>query len=135
MCLFISRKLRQKIPAKILICLCTSLLLLLVVFVVGVKQTEQAHICHIVAGMLHYFTLTTFAWMLVEAVNLYRTIVKVFTTGNESRFFKWMFVYAWGKKFSSMNISFFKNVIRQKLYYFTQSHQSICKSLIRSVSI
>ncbi|XP_057293510.1 adhesion G-protein coupled receptor G6-like isoform X2 [Hydractinia symbiolongicarpus] len=89
-------KLRKKIPAKILICLCVSLMFLFIVFVAGINQTKHAALCHIIASLLHYFTLTSFSWMLVEALNLYRTIVKVFTRGNDARFFKWMCLYAWG---------------------------------------
>lgn len=35
-------------------------------------------LCTIIAGLLHYLFLCTFAWQLVEGVHLYLFIVKVF---------------------------------------------------------
>lgn len=91
------RKLRTKLASKILICLCLSLLLLLIIFVAGVNQIKYPLICHVTSTLLHYFTLTTFFWMGVEAVNLYRAVVRVFTRGSDVRFFRCMFVNAWGR--------------------------------------
>ena len=91
------RNLRAKLASKILICLCLSLLLLLIIFVAGVNQTKYPLICHVTSALLHYFTLTTFFWMGVEAINLYRAVVRVFTRGSDARFFRCMFVNAWGR--------------------------------------
>ena len=35
--------------------------------------------------------------MGVEAINLYRAVVRVFTRGSDVRFFRCMFVNAWGR--------------------------------------
>ncbi|XP_022103957.1 adhesion G-protein coupled receptor G2-like [Acanthaster planci] len=70
--------LRVKIPSRILICLCFSLLCLYLIFLVGIEQTSSGHGCLVVAVLLHYFTLASLAWMAVEATNLYLYLVKVF---------------------------------------------------------
>jgi len=36
--------------------------------------------CAIVAGLLHFFFLSAFCWMLLEGVQLYRMVVLVFHT-------------------------------------------------------
>ena len=93
------RKLRRTLPAKILICLCFSLLCLLVLFVSLVEETEPRLGCQIVASFLQYFMLSTFCWMFVEAVNLYRMFIKVFSTGSTGKFFIRANIFAWGKNF------------------------------------
>ena len=49
---------------------------LLVLF--GLDRTESPVVCKVVAGLLLYFLLASFAWMLVEAVLQYLFFVKVF---------------------------------------------------------
>ena len=51
---------------------------LLVLF--GLERTEFAVVCKAVAGLLLYFLLAAFAWMLVEAVQMYLRFVKVLNT-------------------------------------------------------
>lgn len=36
--------------------------------------------CGIVAGLLHYFFLAAFCWMLLEGVELYLMVVQIFRT-------------------------------------------------------
>ena len=91
------RKLREKLPPKILISLCVSLLALLIVFLVGIEKTSNKVGCQVVAVLLHYFLLTTFFWMGVEAVNIYQMFVKVFRKGSERRFLLRSTLVAWGK--------------------------------------
>ena len=43
---------------------------------------------------LHYFFLAVFAWMLVEGVNLYLKVVKVF--GSEKNLLPMFFAIGWG---------------------------------------
>ena len=93
----IFREVNKRLAPKILISLCSSLLALLVVFLVGIERTKNSVICHIVAALLHYFMLTTFIWMAVEALNLYRMFVTVFRKGSRSRFFMIASTVAWGK--------------------------------------
>ena len=46
--------------------------------------------------LLHYFLLTTLMWMLVEAVNMYQALIKVFTKYSGYFMLK-RCVGAWGK--------------------------------------
>ena len=71
---------------------------LLIVFLIGVerKTTGSKTTCQVVAGILHYFMLTTFSWMLIEAVILYFKLVKVvMTTGIDGKF-KHVSLASWG---------------------------------------
>ncbi|XP_029291798.1 cadherin EGF LAG seven-pass G-type receptor 3 [Cottoperca gobio] len=42
------------------------------VFLLGVNQTEQQFLCTVVAILLHYFFMSTFAWLFVEGLHIYR---------------------------------------------------------------
>uniref|UniRef100_A0A7M5V0Y8 Uncharacterized protein n=3 Tax=Clytia hemisphaerica TaxID=252671 RepID=A0A7M5V0Y8_9CNID len=95
----IFKKLHKKLPPKILISLALSLFILLIVFLVGAERGSVVTSklgCQIVAGILHYFMLTTFLWMLIEAINLYRNFVKIFRSGGDGKFFKNSSRIAWG---------------------------------------
>ena len=96
---FPSRKPRSKLTGKILILLCTSLMLLLIVFLSGIERTSNKENCRAVAVFLHYFILTTFMWMGVEAANLYQMFVRIFQTQarNQKRFLFRASVIAWGR--------------------------------------
>ena len=54
-------------------------------------------VCAVVAGFLHYFFLTSFAWMLLEGVQLYVMLVEVFEA--ERSRVKWYYLTAYGKGF------------------------------------
>ena len=47
--------------------------------------------------MTHYFFLTAFCWMSVEAVGLYRAVVLVFTSASNKTFLIGASIIAWGK--------------------------------------
>ncbi|KAG7231282.1 hypothetical protein INR49_012113 [Caranx melampygus] len=74
-------KLLRDIPAKILIQLCTSLLLLNLVFLLNswLALYPAIGLCTSTAFFLHYFMLTSFTWAGLEALHMYLSIVKVFT--------------------------------------------------------
>ena len=72
-------------------------MLLLIIFLAGVEETSPREGCQAIAALLHYFILTTFFWMAVEGMNLYRCFVKVFRTGGEGKFMIRASVFAWGK--------------------------------------
>ena len=97
---FPSRKPRSKLSGKILILLCISLILLLIVFLIGIERTSSTQSCRTVAAFLHYFILTTFMWMGVEAANLYQMFVKIFQTQTRSQkgFLIRASITAWGKQ-------------------------------------
>ena len=42
-------------------------------------------ICSIIAGTLHYLFLVVFAWMCVEGLHIYVSLVKVFEINKRSR--------------------------------------------------
>ncbi|XP_016369511.1 adhesion G protein-coupled receptor E1-like [Sinocyclocheilus rhinocerous] len=50
------------------------------VFLCGISSTHNQVACAIVAGLLHFFFLSAFCWMLLEGVQLYRMVVLVFHT-------------------------------------------------------
>ncbi|KAM6977742.1 cadherin EGF LAG seven-pass G-type receptor 3 [Aplochiton taeniatus] len=49
-----------------------AMLLSELAFLLGVNQTEQQFLCTVVAILLHYFFMSTFAWMFVEGLHIYR---------------------------------------------------------------
>lgn len=77
-----------------------SLLALLIVFLAGAERTSPRAGCQVVAGLLHYFILATFLWMGIEAASLYRSFIKVFKSGSETRFIVRASVVGWGKIFT-----------------------------------
>ncbi|XP_022103274.1 uncharacterized protein LOC110986009 [Acanthaster planci] len=89
------RPLRSKTPGRILISLCLSLLCLYLVFLAGIEQTSSRSGCIAAAVLMHYFTLTSMAWMGVEAANLYLKVVKVFGS-DVSHFMVKASIVAWG---------------------------------------
>ncbi|XP_057187538.1 adhesion G protein-coupled receptor E5 isoform X2 [Triplophysa rosa] len=50
------------------------------VFLCGISSTHNRVACSVVAGLLHFFFLAAFCWMLLEGVQLYRMVVLVFHT-------------------------------------------------------
>ena len=91
------RKLREKLPPKILISLCISLLALLIFFLAGIEKTSNKISSQVLAALLHYVILTTFFWMGVEAVSIYQMFVKIFRKGGQKRFLLRSSLVAWGK--------------------------------------
>ncbi|KAH1171002.1 hypothetical protein KIL84_006620 [Mauremys mutica] len=68
-------------------------------FIVGIDKTYNKLMCSITAGLLHYLFLACFAWMFLEAVNLYLIVrnlkVKNYAgTGRCTR--KCMYVFGYG---------------------------------------
>ncbi|XP_054479347.1 adhesion G-protein coupled receptor G6-like [Anoplopoma fimbria] len=74
-------KLLRDIPAKILVQLCLSLLLLNLVFLLDgwLALYPAIGLCISTAFFLHYFLLTSFTWAGLEALHMYLSIVQVFT--------------------------------------------------------
>ncbi|XP_048051014.1 adhesion G protein-coupled receptor E1-like [Megalobrama amblycephala] len=71
--------------------LCVCLFIADLVFLCGISSTHNRVACAIVAGLLHYFFLSAFCWMLLEGVQLYRMVVLVFHTT-----LKHLYMYAVG---------------------------------------
>ncbi|XP_038053898.1 uncharacterized protein LOC119726314 [Patiria miniata] len=78
------RQLRSGLANKILLSLCASLLCLYITFVVATALDSERGVaeldvlpCCVLAGFLHYFTLTSLCWMGVEGLNMYLMFVRV----------------------------------------------------------
>ena len=74
--------------------LCFCLLVAEIVFVGGVQQTGERIVCGLVAGLLHFFFLCAFMWTLMEALQLYVSLVEVFES-DQSRL-KWYYLCGYG---------------------------------------
>ncbi|XP_052404625.1 adhesion G protein-coupled receptor L2 isoform X2 [Carassius gibelio] len=75
--------------------LCINLFIAELLFLVGINMTEPPIACSVIAGVLHFFFLATFAWMCLEAVQLFLMLVEVF----ESEFSRRKYYYASGYLF------------------------------------
>ncbi|KAL8572517.1 hypothetical protein ACOMHN_019556 [Nucella lapillus] len=62
--------------------------------VIGIQQTKPAILCSIIAGLLHFFFLASFAWMCLEGVQLYVMLVEVFES-ERSRVL-WYYLFGYG---------------------------------------
>uniref|UniRef100_H0VY79 Adhesion G protein-coupled receptor G4 n=1 Tax=Cavia porcellus TaxID=10141 RepID=H0VY79_CAVPO len=73
-------KLRKDYPSKILINLCTALLMLNLAFLINswFSSFQNVSLCVTAAVALHYFLLVSLTWMGLEAVHMYFALVKVF---------------------------------------------------------
>ncbi|OWF34702.1 uncharacterized protein LOC110443881 [Mizuhopecten yessoensis] len=89
------RKLRQGRAQQTLFNLALAMLCSWVVFLTGIRQTHNYIGCIIVAVLLHYFILSSFMWMLMEAFLQYLTFVKVLGT-YVTRYTLKTVVIAWG---------------------------------------
>ncbi|XP_061079238.1 adhesion G protein-coupled receptor E2-like [Conger conger] len=58
--------------ARLHLCICLFLGHLL--FLVGVSRTENAVVCAVIAGMLHFLFLSSFVWMLLETLQLFMLV-------------------------------------------------------------
>lgn len=76
---FYFSKLRRDYPSKILVNLCTALLMLNLLFLVNpwLSSFNNHGLCITVAVFLHYFLLVAFTWMGLESVHMYFAL-KVF---------------------------------------------------------
>nr|XP_051684094.1 cadherin EGF LAG seven-pass G-type receptor 1 isoform X2 [Oryctolagus cuniculus] len=74
--------------------LITALCLSQLVFVAGINQTGNPFLCTVVAILLHYTCMTTFAWTLVESLHVHRMLTELrnIDTG-PMRFY---YVIGWG---------------------------------------
>ncbi|XP_034297968.1 cadherin EGF LAG seven-pass G-type receptor 1 isoform X2 [Pantherophis guttatus] len=64
------------------------------VFLIGINQTENQFVCTVIAILLHYFYMSTFAWMFVEQLHIYRMLTEVRNINfGHMRFY---YVMGWG---------------------------------------
>ncbi|TRY57420.1 hypothetical protein DNTS_031417 [Danionella cerebrum] len=57
--------------------LCCSLFMAQFIFLVGINKSTHKWFCSVIAGLLHYFFLSAFAWMCIEGIHLYLIVVGV----------------------------------------------------------
>ncbi|KAI5614361.1 adhesion G-protein coupled receptor G4-like, partial [Silurus asotus] len=90
-------KLRCDYPSQILLNLSFALLGLNLVFLVNswLSSFGLTALCVAVATIQHYFLLASFIWMLLEAVNMYFAIIKVFNSYVPSYILKFCCI-GWG---------------------------------------
>ena len=65
--------------------LCLSLLTAEIIFMFGIDKTRNTALCSIISILLHYFFLSSFAWMFLEGFQIYELLVKVFESSKSSR--------------------------------------------------
>lgn len=94
----IFREIRKRTVRKIIINFCFSLLFLLLTFVFGVDVVHLQWACHVSATLIHMFTLSTFLWMAVQAMFLYKKAVRATKNRGESKkTYQISFFVSWGK--------------------------------------
>lgn len=76
----VSHRWRTCLDNKIIASLSVSLFMMYLVFVTGFTQTSNELLCIGIAATLHYFILSSFCWMFVEAFHNYLKFVKVIGT-------------------------------------------------------
>ncbi|XP_056653588.1 cadherin EGF LAG seven-pass G-type receptor 1 isoform X2 [Monodelphis domestica] len=64
------------------------------VFVTGIDQTETPFTCTVIAILLHYFYLSTFAWLFVEDLHIYRMLTEV--RNIDAGHMRFYYVLGWG---------------------------------------
>ncbi|KAL7848523.1 hypothetical protein AOLI_G00232410 [Acnodon oligacanthus] len=110
-------KLRRDYPSQILLNLSIALLGLNLVFLTNSWFSAFAvyGLCVAVAAAQHYFLLASFSWMLLEAVNMYFALVKVFNVYVPSYILKFCIV-GWG---APLVICCLVLVVKQEAYAVT----------------
>lgn len=87
--------------SRVLLSLCTALLLATLVFLAGSHYNQSGTLCTLVGVLLHYFYLTVFFWSVVEAAHICITVIYVSLKSNQisihiSHFFIKASAFAWG---------------------------------------
>ena len=93
---FLCRKFRKGQIQIALLNLSIALIVVNLLVLLGVDRTSNHIGCIIVAALLHYFLLVSFAWMLIEAILQYYKFVKVFNV-HVSRFVIKTVLPAWSE--------------------------------------
>ena len=77
--LSLCRPFRQKDVTKFHVQLALSMIFMLIVFIVGIEQTDDKTGCIVVGVLLHYFILVIWMWTAAEALLMFQKLVIVFT--------------------------------------------------------
>ena len=94
--LFLIRKQRQNKSRLVLAGLSTSLLLTYIFFMIGMEGTPGTPLCTFSAVAVHYTLLSSFCWMLVEAIVIFLGLHKdMFVVARDVRLLP-AAVFSWG---------------------------------------
>ncbi|GAA6101335.1 cadherin EGF LAG seven-pass G-type receptor 1 [Tachysurus ichikawai] len=64
------------------------------IFLTGINQTDSPFVCTVVAILLHYSYMCTFAWMFVEGLHIYRMLTEIRNVNHgQMRFY---YSFGWG---------------------------------------
>lgn len=102
------KRLHQELSAKVLVQLCVSLFVVDLTFIIGVEQINRPALCTIVAIVIHYFTLVSFLWMLIEALLMYYSFVIVWPPREGGDIYK-SSLAAWGIPFVIVLLAYVTN--------------------------
>uniref|UniRef100_A0A8C4QI14 Uncharacterized protein n=1 Tax=Eptatretus burgeri TaxID=7764 RepID=A0A8C4QI14_EPTBU len=72
---------------------CLNLFFAELLFLLGINKTDMSLVCSVVAGLLHFFFLAAFSWMLLEGVQLYLLLVEVFESEYSRRRYFYLIGY------------------------------------------
>lgn len=89
------KNLRQRTSHQVHVSLMIALLGLYMVFLFGADQTQDEGACIGVTAAMHYFLLSSFAWMFMEGILLYKSIVSTKVSGKLPRFIWYASFIAW----------------------------------------
>ncbi|XP_047659150.1 adhesion G protein-coupled receptor L1-like isoform X4 [Tachysurus fulvidraco] len=74
--------------------LCLTLFISQLLFLISMERTHYTVACPVLAALLHFFLLSVFCWLCVEAVQLYVLLVEVFESPSSRR--KYYYIAAYG---------------------------------------
>ncbi len=90
------RVLRQRDASKFHAQLCIAILLMLLVFIVGIKRTENLIACTAISTLIQYSTLASAFWMGGEAILMFKKLIIVFGR-TTNLFIVLVSLICWGK--------------------------------------
>jgi len=93
---YVSSKTRHGTITRILLNLCVSLMILLIVLYVAEQFADSRLGCRVANVLRYYLVLVSLFWNGIEAHNMYRMLVKVFNTAEQSHFVLKAAIVAWG---------------------------------------
>ena len=71
------RTIRIRPTTMTLVNICICLVAVYFFYIVGVGRASYGPTCDAMTFLLHYFTLTSMAWMTVNAVEMYKAFTRV----------------------------------------------------------
>jgi len=94
--MFVYSKARHGTVTRILLNLCLSLTILLIVLYIAEQFADTRLGCRVANVLRYYLVLVSLFWNGIEAHNMYRMLVKVFNTAEQSHFVLKAALVAWG---------------------------------------